>query len=176
MSHTLKISHRKMSPMNRSKLSLAVILLMVLAGCSSQGEPPIGTTNSSVQFEFPAVSGAASPTISKPVGAAPSELQIKDLVIGSGAPVGPSSTVQVNYVGVSWSTGEVFDSSFQRGTPAEFPLANVIQGWRDGLSGAKVGGRREIVIPPGLAYGPTGQGPIGPNETLVFVVDILGVK
>ena len=90
---------------------------MVLAGCSSQGEPPIGTTNSSVQFEFPAVSGAASPTISKPVGAAPSELQIKDLVIGSGAPVGPSSTVQVNYVGVSWSTGEVFDSSFQRGTP-----------------------------------------------------------
>ena len=162
--------------MNRSKLSLAVILLMVLAGCSSQGEPPIGTTNSSVQFEFPAVSGAASPTISKPVGAAPSELQIKDLVIGSGAPVGPSSTVQVNYVGVSWSTGEVFDSSFQRGTPAEFPLANVIQGWRDGLSGAKVGGRREIVIPPGLAYGPTGQGPIGPNETLVFVVDILGVK
>ena len=149
---------------------------MVLAGCSSQGEPPIGTTNSSVQFEFPAVSGAASPTISKPVGAAPSELQIKDLVIGSGAPVGPSSTVQVNYVGVSWSTGEVFDSSFQRGTPAEFSLANVIQGWRDGLSGAKVGGRREIVIPPGLAYGPTGQGPIGPNETLVFVVDILGVK
>ena len=162
--------------MNRSKLSLAVILLMVLAGCSSQGEPPIGTTNSSVQFEFPAVSGAASPTISKPVGAAPSELQIKDLVIGSGAPVGPSSTVQVDYVGVSWSTGEVFDSSFQRGTPAEFSLANVIQGWRDGLSGAKVGGRREIVIPPGLAYGPTGQGPIGPNETLVFVVDILGVK
>lgn len=90
--------------------------------------------------------------------------------------MGPSSTVQVNYVGVSWSTGAVFDSSYERGTPAEFPLANVIQGWRDGLSGAKVGGRREIVIPPGLAYGPTGQGPIGPNETLVFVVDILGVQ
>ena len=162
--------------MNRSKLSLAVILLMALVGCSSQGEPPIGSANSSVQFEFPEVTGGASPTIAKPVGAAPSDLQIKDLTIGSGAPVGPSSTVQVDYVGVSWSTGEVFDSSFQRGTPAEFPLANVIQGWRDGLSGAKVGGRREIVIPPGLAYGPTGQGPIGPNETLVFVVDILGVK
>ena len=165
-----------MSPMNRSKLSLATILLVVLARCSSQGEPPIGSANSSIQFEFPAVSGAESPTIAKPVGSAPSELQIRDLIIGSGAPVGPSSTVQVNYVGVSWSTGEVFDSSYERGTPAEFPLANVIQGWRDGLSGAKVGGRREIVIPPGLAYGPTGQGPIGPNETLVFVVDILGVQ
>jgi len=99
-----------------------------------------------------------------------------DLVSGSGPAANPNSTVTVQYVGVSWSDGAIFDSSWKRGTPAEFSLSQVIPGWSQGLTGAQVGTRREIIIPPSLGYGATGQGSIKPNETLVFVVDILGVK
>jgi peptidylprolyl isomerase len=99
-----------------------------------------------------------------------------DLVSGSGPAANPNSTVTVQYVGVSWSDGAIFDSSWKRGTPAEFGLSQVIPGWSQGLTGAQVGTRREIIIPPSLGYGATGQGSIKPNETLVFVVDILGVK
>jgi len=94
----------------------------------------------------------------------------RDLISGSGPAATPESTVTVNYVGVSWSDGAIFDTSWK------FSLAQVIPGWAQGLTGAQVGTRREIIIPPTLGYGETGQGSIKPNETLVFVVDILGVK
>ncbi len=106
----------------------------------------------------------------------PSTLLRKDLVVGKGAVATASSTVVVRYVGASYSTGKVFDGSTWQSGPATFALANLVPGFAQGVTGMKVGGRREIVIPPALGYGSQGGGPIAPNETLVFVVDLLGVK
>jgi peptidylprolyl isomerase len=117
-----------------------------------------------------------APEIAEPTGEPPCELVVKDLVKGSGEAVEDTATPYLwNYEGVAWSTGEVFDSSFQRGEPIPFALDQVIPGWREGLQGMQVGGRRQLVIPPDLAYGEAGAGAaIGPNETLVFVVDLVG--
>jgi peptidylprolyl isomerase len=117
-----------------------------------------------------------APEIAKPTGPPPCELVIEDLVVGTGAEVANAETQYLwNYEGVAWSTGEIFDSSFQRGQPAPFSLSQVIPGWQEGLADMKVGGRRQLVIPPDLAYGEAGAGAaIGPNETLVFVVDLVG--
>ena len=157
----------------------AFAALSLVTACTSQ--PESLATSSPAQRNpagFPAVSGAAGaePVIATPSGTPPTELMTRDLIAGAGPAATPDSTVTVNYVGVSWSDGAIFDSSWKRGTPAEFPLSQVISGWAQGLTGAQVGTRREIVIPPTLGYGETGQGSIKPNETLVFVVDILGVK
>jgi peptidylprolyl isomerase len=104
-------------------------------------------------------------------------LVIKDLIKGTGATVTPSSTVTVNYVGVLYHGGKVFDASWNRGTPTTFPLSGVIPGWTQGLPGMKVGGRRELIIPAKLAYGAQGSPPtIPPNAPLVFVIDMLGVQ
>lgn len=115
------------------------------------------------------------PKVPKPSGAPPSKLVIKDIVKGKGKTLKLGDTATAHYVGVSWSTGNEFDSSWDRGAPSPFPIAqgSVIDGWVQGLKGMKVGGRRELVIPPDLGYGPQGNPPaIGPNETLVFVVDL----
>jgi peptidylprolyl isomerase len=120
-----------------------------------------------------AVAGQA-PTISKPEGSAPSELTTKDIIVGTGAEVLPTSTLTVHYILMAWSTGKVIESSWS-GQPATFPLANVVEGWQKGLPGAKAGGRRLLVIPPAMGYGAAGSGPIGPNETLIFAVDIIAV-
>lgn len=127
--------------------------------------------------KIPTVSGTwgKAPLISKPSGVAPSKLVIKDLITGSGQAAVSSSVVTAQYVLISWKTGAVLDSSWKRG-PATFGLSQVIPGWQQGLPGMKVGGRRLLIIPPALGYGPAGAGPIGPNETLVFVVDLVGVK
>lgn len=106
------------------------------------------------------------------------ELVVTDEVEGTGDVVGPDDFVTAHYVGVSASTGEEFDSSWDRGEPVEFPLSGVIQGWSEGLVGMKVGGRRTLVIPADMAYGdnpPPGSG-IAPGETLVFTVDLVGVR
>ena len=119
------------------------------------------------------------PKIAKPTGKPPNELLVKDLVKGEGASAKPGSRLSVNYVGVSFSHGKEFDSSFDSGQPFEFQLGAgmVIPGWDEGLAGMKVGGRRRLTIPPDEAYGAAGSPPaIGPNETLVFVIDLLGVK
>jgi len=115
----------------------------------------------------------------EPGGTPPTELEVDDLVEGSGAEATSGQQVEVHYVGVSWSTGEQFDASWDRGDTFRFGLGRgqVIQGWDQGVAGMKVGGRRRIVIPPHLGYGDRGAGGvIAPGETLVFVVDLLGVS
>jgi peptidylprolyl isomerase len=119
------------------------------------------------------------PVIEYPGGEPPTDLKIDDIVGGEGAEAKPGDTVEVHYVGVEFDTGEEFDASWNRGQPFEFRLGKgqVIQGWDEGVAGMKVGGRRRITIPPDLAYGKRGAGGvIGPDETLVFVVDLIGVR
>jgi peptidylprolyl isomerase len=116
------------------------------------------------------------PQIPKPGGEPPAELQKTDIVKGKGKAAKAGDTVSVQYVGNSWSTGTQFDASWDRGgEPFEFPLGagQVIPGWDQGVAGMKPGGRRLLVIPPDLAYGAQSPSPdIGPNETLIFVVDL----
>jgi peptidylprolyl isomerase len=127
---------------------------------------------------LPAVTGNAgeAPTITPPTGAAPATLQSKDIIVGTGTEVLPTSTLTVHYTLMTWSNGKLIESSWSGGQPATFPLSGVIAGWQEGLPGAKVGGRRLLVIPADKGYGPNGSGPIGPNETLIFVVDIIAVS
>jgi peptidylprolyl isomerase len=109
----------------------------------------------------------------------PAELEVEDLEVGGGDEAVAGRNVEVHYVGVSWRTRKQFDASWDRGDTFEFRLGagQVISGWDQGVAGMKVGGRRRIVIPPRLAYGKQGAGGvIGPDETLVFVVDLLGVS
>lgn len=110
--------------------------------------------------------------------APPTELVTEDLTVGDGEEAVAGQNVDVHYVGVSWSTAQQFDASWDRGDTFGFRLGRgqVIQGWDDGVAGMKIGGRRRITIPPEMGYGARGaSGVIGPNETLVFVVDLLGV-
>jgi peptidylprolyl isomerase len=100
----------------------------------------------------------------------------KDLKAGTGAVVAAGATLTVDYIGVSCSTGKIFDSSYSRGQPATFALSQVIPGWQQGLPGMRVGGERLLGIPPAQAYGSTGQGDIAPDETLWFVVNVRSAK
>jgi peptidylprolyl isomerase len=112
-------------------------------------------------------------------GPPPADLVVTDEQIGEGEQAGHGSTVEVHYVGVAHSSGEEFDASWNRGEPLRFRLGSgqVIQGWDQGVMGMRVGGRRKLVIPPHLAYGDRGAGGvIKPGETLVFVVDLVGVS
>jgi peptidylprolyl isomerase len=116
------------------------------------------------------------PEIDFPGGEPPAELEITDIWEGNGAEANPGDVVRVHYVGVAYSTGEEFDASWNRGDPLQFELGagHVIAGWDQGVQGMKVGGRRKLVIPPGLAYGDRGAGTaIAPGETLIFVCDLV---
>jgi len=166
-------------------------LVLLAAGCGDDKESASTGTNSATTpvettapepeattGEAPAVANAedlsTKPEIATPAGDPPTSLIKKDLVVGEGAAIKKGQLATVEYVGVSWSTGEEFDASWG-GQPFQFPLGQqqVITGWDEGVPGMKVGGRRELVIPPDQAYGPQSPGPgIGPNETLVFVVDL----
>jgi peptidylprolyl isomerase len=118
------------------------------------------------------------PEIDYPNDPPPAELQVHDISVGNGAEARPGSQVSVHYVGVAYSTGEEFDVSYNRGEPLSFRLGagRVIPGWDTGVAGMKVGGRRQLTIPPHLAYGDRGAGGvIKPGETLIFVVDLLDV-
>jgi peptidylprolyl isomerase len=122
---------------------------------------------------------AEKPEIDFPEGPPPTDLEITDVTVGDGAEATAGSTVSVHYVGVAHSTGEEFDASYNRGAPLDFRLGvgQVISGWDQGVQGMKVGGRRKLVIPPHLGYGDRGAGGvIKPGETLIFVVDLLGVR
>ena len=119
------------------------------------------------------------PVVEVPEGDPSYQLELEDIEEGSGEEATPGSTVEVHYVGVAWSDGQQFDASWDRGDTFKFGLGKgqVIQGWDQGVAGMKVGGRRRITIPPELAYGKRGAGGvIGPDETLVFVVDLIGVR
>jgi peptidylprolyl isomerase len=120
------------------------------------------------------------PVVEVPAGQAPSyQLELDDIEVGDGAEAVAGKVVEVHYVGVSWKTGRQFDASWDRGSTFKFKLGKgqVIAGWDQGVQGMQVGGRRRITIPPMLAYGKRGAGrAIGPDETLVFVVDLIAVR
>ena len=119
------------------------------------------------------------PEIGPIQGDPPADLVIEDITVGDGTEAKPGQQVSVHYVGVAHSTGEEFDASYNRGAPLDFPLGagRVIQGWDRGVTGMKVGGRRQLVIPPHLGYGDRGAGAaIKPGETLIFVVDLISVS
>jgi len=120
---------------------------------------------------------AGAPDVPVKVGPPPTQLIADDLKAGTGATVGAKDTVTVNYIGVSCSTGKIFDSSYSRNQPATFPLSGVIKGWTDGIPGMKVGGQRLLGIPPDQGYGAQGSPPtIAPGETLWFVVEVVDTK
>ena len=119
------------------------------------------------------------PDVEPPTGPAPDDLVIEDITVGDGPEAKPGQYVSVHYVGVAHSSGKEFDSSYNRNEAFDFPLGGgqVIAGWDQGVAGMKVGGRRRLTIPPHLGYGARGAGGvIKPNETLIFVVDLLGVQ
>jgi hypothetical protein len=120
------------------------------------------------------------PVVSVPAGAPPKSLVVKDLIKGTGTAARTGGSVTVNYVGVLYKGGKEFDSSWKTGAPfAPFTLGQgaVIPGWDQGLVGMRVGGRRELIIPPSLAYGAKGSPPAIPaNATLIFVVDLLAAS
>ena len=119
------------------------------------------------------------PAIPKPTGSPPTKLVVKDIVVGKGKPAKKGDKLSMQYVGVLYKGGEQFDASWDNGSPFDFTLGQhmVIAGWDKGLIGIKPGGRRELIIPPKLAYGARGQGStIPPNAALVFIVDALSVS
>jgi peptidylprolyl isomerase len=149
--------------------------------------PPPATTETTTETTTTPASGGktiqklviskdlkSKPSIAKPSGEPPAELYSRDIVKGEGKAAKSGDNVTVQYVGVSFSSGEQFDASWDAGQPFQFQLGAqmVISGWDQGVEGMRKGGRRLLVIPPDLAYGPSGQGPIGPNETLMFVIDM----
>ena len=119
------------------------------------------------------------PEVDPHLGPEPTDLEVTDLSVGEGEEARAGSTVSVHYVGIAHSTGEEFDASYNRGEPLQFRLGvgQVISGWDNGVLGMKVGGRRRLVIPPHQGYGDRGAGGvIAPGETLIFVVDLVGVR
>jgi peptidylprolyl isomerase len=151
-------------------LAVLAVSALLLTGC---GDKKV----SEATDNLPTVTAnqGEAPTIGAPKGNPPTTLVTKDIIVGTGAEALPTSTMTVHYTLMTWSNGKLIESSWTGGTPATFPLANVIIGWQKGIPGMKVGGRRLLVIPPDLGYGSQGGGPIGPNETLIFVVDAIGV-
>ncbi len=154
--------------------ALCAALALAVAGCGGDDDSATAT-----QAEQPAAQPSnedtgTKPTIAVPDSPPPKQLEERDLVEGDGAEAKAGDEVTVQYVGVGYDSKEEFDASWGR-EPFTFPLGAgaVIPGWDKGVEGMKVGGRRELTIPPNLAYGPTGSPPvIGPNETLIFVVDL----
>ena len=173
----------------RRLLAPLVALALALAACGGgeDEEPAEGAAAQTqpagpeAQVRVPnAADQTSKPRVQVPDGVEPPRaLRTRDLVPGDGPALRAGDQVTMQYVGVSWSDGEQFDSSWDRDQPFVFPLGagQVIQGWDRGLVGMRVGGRRLLVIPPDLGYGAQGQPPdIDPNETLVFVVDALRVS
>ncbi len=175
--------------------TLGIAALIAGCGSSSSGSSTITignenpsdlalvkvTTTTASKTATTPTSGPLSkePTVTPPSGPAPTTLVTKELIVGTGAEAKAGDTVTVNYVGVLYRGGKVFDASWKRHEPFTFALGKgaVIAGWDQGIAGMKVGGRRELVIPANLAYGARGSGTtIPPNAALVFVVDLLGVS
>jgi peptidylprolyl isomerase len=172
---------------------LGVLAALALAGCgdddddNGEGEAtPAPAAQEQTETEPSQAEQRAAledtstkPVIPRPTGSPPRRLQTEDIVRGTGPAAKRGDTITAHYAGVTFSTGEEFDASWNRGEPFTFPLGGgqVIEGWDRGFVGMKQGGRRMLTIPPELAYGAQGFPPaIGPNETLVFVVDLLEIR
>jgi len=177
-------------------VSIVAATVLALTGCGSQtasnttSSPSAAASSSSNAggtAGSPYVIGDAGVTVTGDVGAKPTvtigadtknvtELTVKDLVVGTGPEAGPDSTITAHYVGVGGISGKQFDSSWDGGQAAQFPLSRVIVGWQNGIPGMKVGGRRLLVIPGDQAYGANPpSGDIQANEALVFVVDLVSI-
>ena len=153
----------------RRRISVLLLVALLATACGDDEKSKESESGDS----------GSKPKVEVPEGPPPTELQIEDLKAGTGAEAVAGKQVEVHYVGVAYSTKKQFDASWDRGQPLPFPLGagRVIKGWDQGVAGMKVGGRRRLTIPPDLAYGPGGFPPvIGPNETLVFVVDLVSVS
>ena len=175
-----------MSKRTPTMLACALLVAAGLGACGGSSKAP-GVQLAPTGRQTSATPTTASlppalshkPTVTLPKGPPPSQLVVKDLIKGSGTSAAANGTVTVNYVGVLYNTGKQFDSSWSRNQPFTTPLSagSVIPGWVQGIQGMKVGGRRELIIPPALAYGKKGSPPaIPPNSTLIFVVDLLSVS
>ncbi len=164
--------------------TLALCLALAVAGCGGGSNDSSSSTAATAEAAGAAKAKGAEdtavkPKVTVPDGSPPKKLEQKELVEGTGAEAKSGDEVTVQYVGVGYESKEEFDSSWSRSEPFTFTLGagEVIPGWDQGVEGMKVGGRRELTIPPNLAYGPAGAPPaIGPNETLIFVIDLLAVK
>ena len=153
------------------KVALILSLALVgLTGCSEIGD----NMSSNTLVQVTANAGEA-PTITAPSGDAPTTLIVEDVIVGSGTEVLATSTLTLHYTLMKWSDGSILESSWSSGAPSTFPLSGVIQGWQQGLPCAKVGGRRLLVIPPALGYGPMAGHPLE-KDTLIFAVDIIAVS
>lgn len=162
----------------------AATLSLSVAACGGSAAPGVtpapgaGATQASIPQQ-PKVPPQLSkkPAITVPTGPAPTHLVVKDLIPGTGQAAAAGKTITVNYVGVLYKTGKEFDSSWSRNQLFTTPLTqgSVIPGWVQGIAGMKVGGRRELIIPPSLAYKNKAQGSIPANSTLIFVVDLIAV-
>lgn len=172
-----------MRPIARTPFSLLLGAALALAACGSDAgdEPAAGEASAPSPTDTSAAPDAIGilESLYPGRGEPPTELVITDIAEGDGDAVEPGQRAVVQYWGVRWSDGGTFDSSWSRGQPFAFVLGagQVISGWDLGVDGMRVGGRRVLVIPPGLAYGDRGAGNvIGPGETLVFVVDLVGTE
>jgi peptidylprolyl isomerase len=170
-----------MPSMRKLILIIGACLALLATGCGSDDSTTSSSsgedTSSSQQAEAP--EKKTKPTVEKPSGAPPKQLVTNDLEEGSGPAAKAGDEVTVQYLGVNYKSGKEFDSSWSRSEPFTFQLGSglVIPGWEQGIEGMKVGGRRELIIPPELGYGTAGSPPaIPPNETLIFVVDLEAVK
>ncbi len=175
------MNNRSLRTGRLTALAILPVALFVLTGCttnggSTTGKAPVTTQPSAINF--PVVNGSigSAPTIVVPSSTPPATLESKDLVVGTGTSVAANSTVTVHYLLMGWKSGKVIDSSWSRGAPSTFGLNQVIPGWQQGMPGMKIGGRRELLIPPALGYGDAGSGPVGAKETLIFVIDLIAVK
>ncbi len=167
---------------------ISVLSVLALAGCGGGGKDkstastaaaPAATVTATTPGAGSAAQLQTKPTVTVPSGKPPTKLVIKDIVKGTGATAQQGDTVSVHYVGVSYTNRKQFDASWDRHQPFTFQLGGgmVIPGWDQGIAGMKVNGRRELIIPPALGYGAQGQPPaIAPNDTLVFVIDLLRVQ
>jgi peptidylprolyl isomerase len=169
-------------------LTCVALIALIAAGCGGSSGSSTESSAASTQESAEGGAGAEAsgsgaektePKVTAPKGPPPKKLVIKDIETGTGAEAKAGDEVEVQYVGVNYKRGDKFDASWDRNEP--FPLqlgsGTVIPGWEKGIEGMKVGGRRELIIPPSLAYGPAGRPPsIPPNETLIFVIDLLSVN
>jgi peptidylprolyl isomerase len=164
----------------RRLLLVLAALTLLAAGCGTDEKSGSSSSAASSSSSSSSVANPAGgkPKVVPPKGPPPRRLVTKDLRTGTGREAKPGDTVTVQYVGVLYKNGKQFDASWDHGKPFDFVLeaGQVIPGWDRGVTGMKVGGRRELIIPPSLGYGAKGSGPIPPKATLVFVIDLLDVK